>query len=489
MNRYQPTIGIEIHIQLATKSKMFCACDNNSVAAAPNTHICPICLAYPGTLPLPNAQALQLAIRLGYGLNAKIREHTKFDRKNYFYPDSPKGYQITQFDQPIIEDGFVEILVDGKFDKVRIERAHLEEDAGKLIHPAGQDYSLVDLNRAGTPLLEVVSYPDMHSPYQARRYLEEIYAIATALDVTYGDMQHGNLKFDLNVSVSKSDALGTRTELKNLNSFRNAERALTYEIGRQIEVLEKGGIIEQETRGFDDAKGQTFSQRSKEEAHDYRYFPEPDIPPIVVVEAMRKLESDYVAGVLLPITMRRELVALGLSVDEQDVLIKQKNTAQFFAIARKLVGQRGERKLVNWLVGEYQAWIKQQVSDGDLELVTTSTVAVPFTPEQLASLIKLELVGDISSSQAKQIFAELCISLDSPVEVMQRLGIEQISDKGALMEIIKGIINSNAQAVSDYQAGQAKALGFLVGQVMQVTKGQANPQIVNKLIKATLEST
>lgn len=484
MSEYKPTIGIEIHVQLATKSKMFCACDNDSKTAEPNTHVCPICLAYPGTLPLPNAQAVQLAIRLGYGLNAKIREHTKFDRKNYFYPDNPKGYQITQFDQPIIEEGYIEILVDGKFCKVRIERAHLEEDAGKLIHPAGKDYSLVDLNRAGTPLLEIVSYPDMHTPYEARRYLEEIYAIATTLGVTHGDMQHGNMKFDLNVSVSRDDSLGTRTELKNLNSFRNAERALKYEIGRQIEILEKGGDIDQETRGFDDAKGKTFSQRSKEEAHDYRYFPEPDIPPIVVTTAMLEKEA-HIKTIPLPIAIRRELVELGLSVDEQDVLIKQQNTARFFTETRKLVAGKGERKLVNWLVGEYQAWIKAQTAGDDN---AASTINTPFASEQLARLIELELAGDISSSQAKQIFAEICKTDDAPDEIMQRMGIEQISDEGALVEIVEAIIKANPQAVADYQAGQAKALGFFVGQAMKETKGQANPQVVNKIVRATLES-
>lgn len=485
MSDYKPTIGIEIHVQLATKSKMFCACDNDSVTAPPNTNICPICLAYPGTLPLPNAQAVQLAIRLGHGLNANIRETTKFDRKNYFYPDNPKGYQITQFDQPIVEQGYVEIFVDGAFRKVRVERAHLEEDAGKLTHPAGKDYSLVDLNRAGTPLLEIVSYPDMHSPYEARRYLEEVYAIATTLGVTHGDMQHGNMKFDLNVSISKDDALGTRTELKNLNSFRNAERALTYEITRQIEILEKGGVIEQETRGFDDAKGKTFSQRSKEEAHDYRYFPEPDIPPIVVTKSMLEKEA-HIKTIPLPIEIRRELVELGLSLDEQDVLIKQKNTSQFFAETRRLVGEKGERKLVNWLVGEYQAWIKQQTHSDDVDSFVASTITTPFTPQQLADLIALELSGDISSSQAKQIFAEICTSSDSPAEIMQRLGIEQISDEGALAAIIEKIVEANPQAVADFKAGQAKALGFFVGQVMKETQGQANPQLVNKLVREKL---
>lgn len=485
MSEYRPTIGIEIHVQLATQSKMFCACDNNSIDAPPNTNICPVCLAYPGTLPLPNAQAVALALRLGMGLNAELAEHTKFDRKNYFYPDNPKGYQITQFDQPIVGEGSVEIFINGEFQKVGIERAHLEEDAGKLTHPAGKDYSLVDLNRAGTPLLEIVSKPDMHSPQEARRYLEEIYAIATTLGVTYGDMQHGNMKFDLNVSVSKDDQLGTRTELKNLNSFRNAERALVYEIDRQIEVLEKGGVIDQETRGFDDAKGKTFSQRSKEEAHDYRYFPEPDIPPLVITSDMLERERNIVKSKALPIVVRRELVSLGLNSDEQDILIGQPATAALFQGART-DDQKLNRKLVNWLVGDYQAWMKQQAS----EVVSAKATMTPFTSESLVELVQLELAGDISSKQAKQIFAELCAGAkDAPREIMQRLGIEQISNEDELATIIEQLIQDNPKAVEDYRSGNAKALGFFVGQIMQRTKGQANPQIVNRLLKATLDAT
>ncbi len=485
MSEYRPTIGIEIHVQLATQSKMFCACDNNSIDASPNTNICPVCLAYPGTLPLPNAQAVALALRLGMGLNAELAEHTKFDRKNYFYPDNPKGYQITQFDQPIVGEGSVEIFINGEFQAVGIERAHLEEDAGKLTHPAGKDYSLVDLNRAGTPLLEIVSKPDMHSPQEARRYLEEIYAIATTLDVTYGDMQHGNMKFDLNVSVSKDDQLGTRTELKNLNSFRNAERALVYEIDRQIEVLEKGGVIDQETRGFDDAKGKTFSQRSKEEAHDYRYFPEPDIPPLVITNDMLERERKIVKGKALPIVVRRELVSLGLNSDEQDILIGQPATAAVFQSART-DDQKLNRKLVNWLVGDYQAWMKQQAS----EVLTTKAATVPFTSASLVELVELELAGEISSKQAKQIFTELCAGAqDAPRAIMQRLGIEQISNEDELATMIEQLIHDNPKAVEDYRSGNAKALGFFVGQIMQRTKGQANPQIVNRLLKTTLDVT
>lgn len=482
MSGYRPTIGIEIHVQLATKSKMFCACDNDSVNAAPNTNICPICLAYPGTLPLPNAQAVQLALRMGMGLNAELASETKFDRKNYFYPDNPKGYQITQFDQPIVREGSIDIFVDGEFRRIGIERAHLEEDAGKLTHPAGKDYSLVDLNRAGTPLLEIVSMPDMHSPQEARRYLEEIYAIATTLKVTHGDMQHGNMKFDLNVSVSNDERLGTRTELKNLNSFRNAERALTYEIARQIDVLEKGGVVDQETRGFDDAKGKTFSQRSKEEAHDYRYFPEPDIPPLVITDDMLAREQKVYAGAALPITVRRELHELDLNVDEQDVLVSQPHTAAIFQSART-EHDHHNRKLVNWLVGDYQAWLKSQLS----ESVAENVVEPPFTAKALAELVTLELTQEISSRQAKQIFLEMCATGGMPQAIIERLGLKQISDADELTILIQKLIVDNPKAADDYRAGNQKALGFFVGQVMQATKGQANPQVVNQLLRKNLQ--
>ncbi len=483
MTDYRPTIGIEIHVQLATKSKMFCACDNDSVNAAPNTNVCPVCLGYPGTLPLPNRHAVELAIRLGRGLNAQIREHTKFDRKNYFYPDNPKGYQITQFDQPIIEDGFVEIFIDGEFRRVGIERAHLEEDAGKLVHPAGKPYSLVDLNRAGTPLLEIVSRPDMHTPQEAKRYLQEIYAIATTLGVTHGDMQHGNMKFDLNVSVSKTDTLGTRTELKNLNSFRNAERALTYEIKRQIDVLEKGGVIDQETRGWDDAKGKTVAQRSKEEAHDYRYFPEPDIPPLVITQDMRDQQTQFVG--VLPIEVRRELVELGLNSDEQDVLIGQPATARLFAETRALVPADSVKKVVNWLVGDYQAWLKHQAG-GDDDF-SAAQIEPNVSSEYLAGLVRLQADGELTTPQAKQVFAVMCDQGGEPSHIAQALGLEQISDTDELATIVERVIASNSQAVADYRAGNAKALGFFVGQVMKETKGQANPQVVNQLIRSSLE--
>ncbi len=472
---YKPTIGIEIHVQLATKSKIFCACDNQSREAAPNTNICPVCLALPGSLPVANARAVELAIRLGLGLNAKIAEFTKFDRKNYFYPDSPKGYQISQFDLPIVADGAVEILLDGEFCKIEIERAHLEEDAGKLIHPPNGDYSLVDLNRAGTPLVEIVSRPQIHSPEAAKRYLQEIYNIVMALGVSEGDLEHGNFKFDLNVSVSKDPKkLGTRTELKNLNSFRNAERALNYEIARQIDILEDGGSIDQETRGWNDAKGVTFSQRGKEEAHDYRYFPEPDLPPITINKsAVERIKRELP---ILPIAIRRELHSLGLNIDEQDILIGQPATAELFFQTKKLLDNRElEKKAVNWLVGDYQALLAQ-----------TGNQKFDLSAKNLAELIRLVTDGQISSKIAKDIFPEV-VAGQSPKQIIKTKNLSQISDTAQLEEIVKKLIQAHPQAVADYQAGQQKALGFFVGQVMKETKGQANPGVVNSILLQYLQ--
>lgn len=470
---YSPTIGIEIHVQLATKSKMFCGCNNDSRLAKPNTNICPVCLALPGSLPVVNKGAVEMAIKLAKGFNAKVAQTTSFDRKNYFYPDSPKGYQITQMDQPIIQDGFVEILTTEGFKKIGIHHAHLEEDAGKLTHPVGVDYSLVDFNRAGTPLIEIVSEPDIKSAEEAKRYLQEIYNIVTSLGICDGDMEHGNFKFDLNVSMSDSDQLGMKVELKNLNSFRNAERALNYEISRQSELLESGDVIEQETRGWNDAKSKTFGQRSKEEANDYRYFPEPDIPPINLSNDLIKSIQSTVQ--ILPITVRKELVGLGLSVDEQDVLVGQPMTATIFQETRELLKDpKLTKKAVNWLVGDYQAWLASTVKPSKLN------------SKNLAELISLVEEGKISSKIAKDIFHEVVTGI-APIELIRQKGLKQVSDEDELEKIILQVIKNNPGAVEDYLSGNTKALGFFVGQVMQATKGQANPGKVNELVLKLLK--
>ena len=471
MSKYKPTIGIEIHAQLSTKSKMFCGCNNDSRGAKPNTNICPVCMALPGTLPVVNKGAVEMAIKMAKGFNAKVASVTSFDRKNYFYPDSPKGYQITQMYQPIIQDGFVEILINNEFKKIGIHHAHLEEDAGKLTHPEGADYSLVDFNRAGTPLVEIVSEPDINSPEEAKRYLQEIYNIVTSLGVCNGDMEHGNFKFDLNVSVSDNEELGIRTELKNLNSFRNAERALKYEIQRQIDSLESGGKVEQETRGWNDAKSKTFSQRSKEEANDYRYFPEPDIPPL-------NLGDDFIADIqkeikVLPSTIRKELHNIGLSVDDQDLLISQPKTAKIFEDSKAILkNERLIKKAVNWLVGDFQA----------LKLNERSNL----TGENLAELVKLIDEDEISSKIGKEIFAEVCGGVP-PSKIIKEKGLVQVSNDNELIKIIEKIILDNPKPVEDYRSGSEKVLGFFIGQVMKETKGQANPSKVNELVVKLLK--
>lgn len=475
-NKYTPTIGIEIHTQLATKSKMFCSCDNASIDAEPNTNVCPVCLALPGSLPVINKGAVELAIRMGYGLNAEIATNTSFDRKNYFYPDSPKGYQITQMDQPIIQNGHVEILIDGELKRIGIHHAHLEEDAGKSTHPQGADYSLVDFNRAGTPLVEIVSEPDMHSPLEAKRYLQEVYAIVTRLGVTHGDLQHGNFKFDLNISVSDTDNLGTRTELKNLNSFRNAERALTYEIKRQIEVLEGGQPIEQETRGFNDTKGTTFSQRGKEFAHDYRYFPEPDLPPLVLTKDFIQSIQDTIKDIELPLSVRKCLIERGLSEKEQDILILQPNTCSiYFEAIENINNKEQSKQVLNYLIGDYQAWLSDN-----------PTHKSKLKGANLAELLNQVDSGSISTKAAKNIFVEIILGASAD-KIIKEKGLAQISDDSELELIIQKIIDDNPKAVVDYKAGNEKALGFFVGQVMAATKGQANPGKTNQLVLKLLD--
>lgn len=472
MSKFTPTIGIEIHTQLSTNSKMFCSCDNDSRKAKPNTNICPVCMALPGTLPVVNKGAVEMAIKLAKGFNAKVATNTSFDRKNYFYPDSPKGYQITQMDQPIIQNGYVEILVAGEFKKIGIHHAHLEEDAGKLTHPEGADYSLVDFNRAGTPLVEIVSEPDIKSAEEAKRYLQEVYNIVTSLGICGGDMEHGNFKFDLNVSVSATDEFGTKVELKNLNSFRNAERALNYEIARQTDMLENGEKVEQETRGWNDTKGKTFSQRSKEEANDYRYFPEPDIPPL-------ELKDDFVGQVssevgTLPIEVRKELHELGLNVEEQDILIAQPKTIEIFQQAYiALKKPELVKKAVNWLVGDYQAILSRSKKS-------------KLSGQALVDLIKLVESGEISSKIAKEIFPKV-VAGESPQLTIEKEGLKQVSDDSELEGIIQTIIAQNPKPVADYKAGNEKVVAFFVGQVMKETRGQANPTKVNELVVKLLK--
>jgi aspartyl-tRNA(Asn)/glutamyl-tRNA(Gln) amidotransferase subunit B len=474
---YLPTIGIECHVQLKTKTKLFAGVSNDARDTRPNTLISPLCVGLPGTLPVLNGQAVNLAIRAGLALRAEIAEVSHFDRKHYFYPDLPKGYQITQFDQPVVGNGVVEApLEDGSYVTVRILRAHLEEDAGKSSHPEGKDYSLVDLNRAGTPLLEIVSEPDIHSPAEARAYAHELYLLMKYADVSDVDLYHGNMRFDVNVSVSKDESkLGTRTETKNLNSFKSVEKAVEYEIHRQIELLEKGQEIVQETRGFDEAKQKTFTQRTKEDAHDYRYFPDADIPPITIQkETVAKMAEEMP---LLPAALREKFGELGLDRAQIETLLEEPIASTILVEIIEAHDTKTARTVANWLTGEVQ------------RLVGENTVTFEQAHEALIGLVKLAAMVDgaqLSSTAAKEVLAEILVSNSDPEEVAKKKNLLQVSDESELVMIVEQVVTENSKAADDVRNGEMKAIGFLVGQVMKASQGRANPAKVQELIKKHL---
>jgi aspartyl-tRNA(Asn)/glutamyl-tRNA(Gln) amidotransferase subunit B len=469
-DKYEVVIGIECHVQLATKTKLFCSCDNDSREAEPNTHICPVCLGMPGTLPVLNKRAVELAIRLGLALNAKIGKRTKFDRKNYFYPDLPKGYQITQFDQPIVGLGQIEFPLDDRIVKVGITRAHLEGDAGKLTHPEGASYSLVDLNRAETPLVEIVSEPDMRSAAEAKAYAQELYNIVRYADVSDANLYYGNMRFDVNVSVRLVGAkdFGTRTETKNLNSFRAIEQTVEYEVRRQIAVVDNGGKIRQETRGWNEAKGETYAMRSKEDADEYRYFPEPDLPPLVVSDAMIGAEREQLW--LLPNALREILAEAKIPVREAEVLVAEPELARFWHESYRLQPEQARFSL-NWLIG----------SD------TTDLAESKLTPERLVAVGELVKAGQLSSTNAKALLEKLRQEEAEPEALAEQLGLIQQSDAGELAKVVETIMAENVQAVEDIRGGNRRAMGALVGAAMKATKGQGNPQMITKLIQEALK--
>lgn len=484
--KYKPTIGIECHVQLKTKTKLFAAVDNDARDAQPNTLISHICLGMPGALPVLNKKAIELATRAAFALGTKPQLFSKFDRKHYFYPDLPKGYQITQYEEPIIADGQVEITIDGITRKVGITRAHLEEDAGKNVHPAGKDYSLVDLNRAGTPLLEIVSEPDMHTAAEAKTYVKELYLLMKYVGVSDADLFHGNMRFDVNVSVSKdSGTLGTRSETKNLNSFRSVEKAVEYEIKRQIESLEKGEKIVQETRGWDEAKQKTLSQRGKEEAHDYRYMPEPDLPPVV-------LDDDYIEKVrqtmpALPTEWRVRLKKLGFDREMIGAMLEAQvelNTDFLALIEKSLTDKERAKILANWIIN-MEVPLRRELIAKTRDLVIDDTVR-----EQIFYGVYSLLQADkLNSTSAKGMLTELLLSSKVPVEFEEYAkehSYIQVSDSVKLAEKIAVVIANNPKAAFDVRNGETKAIGFLVGQVMKQTGGKANPQITRELIKKQL---
>lgn len=469
---YIPTIGIECHVQLKTKTKLFSGADNDARDAEPNTTVSPICFGLPGTLPVLNKDVVRLAVRAGLALNARINLVSRFERKHYFYPDLPKGYQITQLAEPTIGAGAVTIrLDDGTEKQVRIHHAHIEEDAGKLTHPAGADYSLVDLNRAGTPLIEIVSEPDMHTAEEAKAYAQELYLLMTYADVTFGDLYHGNMRFDVNVSVAKDgEPLGTRTETKNLNSFKAVERAVEFEVARQSKLLENGEIIVQETRGWNEDKQETFSQRSKENAHDYRYFPDADLPPIVLDEA-------YVSDVrgsmpTLPDVYREAFSALGLDKSVEVSLLSRHEHATMILEMKRVHGDKAAVRAAHWL---------SSVFTGEEE----SSEGAHLTSENLAELSVMVEANELSSTAAKEVLLEVATTGASPRAVAEQKNLLQVSDEGAIAVIVDEVIAdpANARAVEDIRSGNEKVIGFLVGQVMKKSAGKANPALAQKLIR------
>lgn len=474
--KYTPTIGIETHVQLKTKTKLFSAVGNDAREAEPNTLISHIDTGMPGALPVLNEKAIELACRTAFALNTSPQKFSKFDRKHYFYPDLPKGYQITQYEDPIIKGGFVNIEVDGTKTKIDITRVHLEEDAGKNIHPAGADYSLVDLNRAGTPLLEIVSEPQLHSAAQAKAYARELYLLMKYADVSDVDLYHGNMRFDVNVSVSSDpDKPGIRSEVKNLNSFRSVENAVAYEIDRQIELLEKGQEVIQETRGWDEAKQKTTSQRGKEEAHDYRYMPEPDIPPI-------ELEDDFIEKIKsempeLPPAIREKLNELSISENViEDIL--DRDLVCFMVLQQLEEGNLDSAKRVAFWMLQADPQRDDQEREGGKK-ATASAADVKKLSDMVDS-------GKLNSNAAQTVFNEMLLTSKDPDIIAKDKNLLQVSEEAEIEKIVAGVLDQNPQAATDVKNGEMKAIGFLVGQVMAKSQGKANPQLAQKIIKQQL---
>lgn len=473
---YETVIGLEVHAELSTKTKIFCSCPTE-FGGAPNTHTCPICMAMPGTLPVLNEKVVEYAVKAGLATNCEISRNSKNDRKNYFYPDLPKSYQISQFDKPLCEHGYIEIEdEEGNKKKIRLLRIHIEEDAGKLNHDDFSGESLVDLNRAGVPLIEMVSEPDLRSAYEVEQYLRKLKSILEYIEVSDCKMQEGSLRADVNVSVRKKGAteFGTRTEMKNMNSFRSITRAIEYEVDRQIDLIEDGGKVEQETLRWDDVSGKTFSMRDKEDAQDYRYFPDPDLVAI-------KLSDEYIENIKnnlpeLPESRKqRYLEQYNLSEKDANIITGSKYLSNLFEGAIKVCNN--PKAVNNWIISD----ISRILNETEME-----PIEIPFDAEQLGKLITLIDKGTISSSIAKKVLEELFENPKDPEEIVKEKGWIQISDEGAIKEVVLKVLESNPQSVADYKAGKEKAIGFLVGQAMKETKGKANPQMLNKMFKENM---
>jgi aspartyl-tRNA(Asn)/glutamyl-tRNA(Gln) amidotransferase subunit B len=475
MKKYEVVIGLEVHAQLLTETKMFCRC-STKFGSEPNSQTCPVCIGMPGVLPVMNRKAVEYAILTGLATNCRIAPYSRFARKNYFYPDLPKNYQISQYELPLCENGFVEIVVDDEVKRIGITRIHMEEDAGKNIHEERGDHSFVDLNRTGVPLMEIVSEPDLRSPGEASEYMKKLRAILRYLGVCDGNMEQGSLRCDANVSIRPvgQNEFGTRAELKNINSFKFVEKALEYEIKRQVSVIEDGGRIIQETRLWDSAAGVTRSMRSKEEAHDYRYFPEPDIPPILVSqEWIDEIKANLPE---LPDEKRKRFIGQhSLPEYDAELLTSEKAIADWY---ERVVESGGQPKVVaNWMMGDLMRLLNEENKSVD---------ALLFGPAQMVGMLKLIDDGTISGKIAKTVFEEMYRTGKNAGDIVKEKGLVQISDTSEIEMAVDDVLAKSASEVERFKAGDEKLMGFFVGQVMKATKGKANPKMLNDLLKEKL---
>ncbi len=475
MKEYETVIGLEVHVELATKTKIFCGC-STAFGAAPNTHTCPVCTGMPGSLPVLNKQVVEYAAAVGLALNCEITKYSKFDRKNYFYPDNPQNYQISQLYLPICRNGSVEIQTESGKKLIGIHEIHMEEDAGKLIHDEWDDVSLVDYNRSGVPLIEIVSEPDMRSAQEVIAYLDKLRTTIQYLGASDCKLQEGSMRADVNLSVRErgTDSFGTRTEMKNLNSFKAIARAIENETNRQIDLLESGEVVVQETRRWDDAKGYSYAMRSKEDAQDYRYFPEPDLVPIVISE-------EWLAQIRArQPQLRDEKIVLykeqyGLPDYDADIITGSKKLADLFEAAVKICEK--PKKVSNWLMGETMRLLNESGKEPE---------DISFSPENLAKIVELADSGQVTNTVAKEVFVEVFHNNVDPVQYVEEKGLKSVNDEGKLRSVIEQIIKENPKSVEDYKNGKQKAIGYLVGQTMKAMKGKANPAIVNQILTECL---